>query len=574
MMTSQLRISLGQHSDRGRKALNQDCHGCCQPAEPQLRLKGVALAMADGISTSEFSQIASETAVKGFLDDYYCTSEAWSVRHSVERVLTATNAWLYSQSRNGPHRFDQDRGHVCTLSALVLKATTAYLFHVGDTRIYRLRGQALEQLTHDHRLWVSQDKSYLSRALGVEASVELDHQALHLQPGDIFLLATDGVYEHVDSAAILAGITRFPNDLDQAARHIVQQAYDNGSQDNLSLQVVRVDALPEATSHELSREIEELPFPPELEAGSEFDGYRIQHQLHANSRSHVYLATDCSSGARVVLKTPSIDLRDNPAYLERFLLEEWIARRVNSTHVMAAGPQNRPRRYLYTVTEYIEGQTLAQWLRDNPAPELETVRGIVEQIARGLYALHRMDILHQDLRPENVMIEPGGTVKLIDFGAARVAGIVEAVGPDQTNPLPGTALYMAPEYFLGEPGTERSDLYALAVLTYHMLSGRFPYGTAVAKARTVAAQRRLNYRSVLDEERAIPAWIDATLKQALHPNPERRTQELSEFTFDLRHPNQAYLSRTRPPLMERNPVAFWQCISAILAVTVLVLLAR
>lgn len=574
MMKPQLRISLGQHSDKGRKPGNQDCHGCCQPAEPQLHLKGVALAMADGISTSDVSHVASETAVKSFLEDYFCTSEAWSVRHSVEQVLAATNAWLYSQSRNGPHRFDQDRGYVCTLSALVLKAHTAYLFHAGDTRIYRLRDQALEQLTHDHRLWVSRDESYLSRALGVDALVEFDHQTLPLRVGDIFVLATDGVYEHLDNAAILATITRFPGDLDQAARSIVAQALDNGSDDNLSVQVVRVDALPEAAGKDLAREIEDLPLPPVLDVGREFDGYVIQQELHANSRSHVYLARDQASGEQVILKTPSIDLREDPAYLERFLLEEWIARRVSSQHVMAAGPRHRPRRYLYTVTEYIEGQTLAQWLRDNPRPDLETVRRIVEQIARGLYALHRMDILHQDLRPENVMVGPGGTVKLIDFGAARVAGIVEASGPDTANPLPGTALYLAPEYFLGEPGSEQSDLYSLAVLTYHMLSGRFPYGTQVARARTVAAQRRLNYRPVLDEDRDIPAWVDDTLRRALHPNPDRRIQELSEFTFDLRHPNRAYLNRTRPPLMERNPVVFWQGVSAVLAVVVLVLLGR
>lgn len=574
MMKPQLRISLGQHSDKGRKPGNQDCHGCCQPAEPQLHLKGVALAMADGISTSDVSHVASETAVKSFLEDYFCTSEAWSVRHSVEQVLAATNAWLYSQSRNGPHRFDQDRGYVCTLSALVLKAHTAYLFHAGDTRIYRLRDQALEQLTHDHRLWVSRDESYLSRALGVDALVEFDHQTLPLRVGDIFVLATDGVYEHLDNAAILATITRFPGDLDQAARSIVAQALDNGSDDNLSVQVVRVDALPEAAGKDLGREIEDLPLPPVLDVGREFDGYVIQQELHANSRSHVYLARDQASGEQVILKTPSIDLREDPDYLERFLLEEWIARRVSSQHVMAAGPRHRPRRYLYTVTEYIEGQTLAQWLRDNPGPDLETVRRIVEQIARGLYALHRMDILHQDLRPENVMVGPGGTVKLIDFGAARVAGIVEASGPDTANPLPGTALYLAPEYFLGEPGSEQSDLYSLAVLTYHMLSGRFPYGTQVARARTVAAQRRLNYRPVLDEDRDIPAWVDDTLRRALHPNPDRRIQELSEFTFDLRHPNRAYLNRTRPPLMERNPVVFWQGVSAVLAVVVLVLLGR
>jgi serine/threonine protein kinase len=81
---------------------------------------------------------------------------------------------------------------------------------------------------------------------------------------------------------------------------------------------------------------------------------------------------------------------------------------------------------VYVATEFIDGQTLSQWMIDNPRPDLETVRGLVEQIAKGLRAFHRLEMLHQDLRPENIMIDKTGTAKIIDFGATRVAGLVEA----------------------------------------------------------------------------------------------------------------------------------------------------
>lgn len=572
-MNHYLKVSTGQHSDKGRKPSNQDFHGCTMPTGPRLGMKGMAFALADGISSSDVSHIASETAVKSFLDDYFCTSEAWSVRKSAEQVLTAINSWLYAQTRNGPCRYDRDRGYVCTLSALVIKASTAYLFHVGDTRIYRLRNSALEQLTNDHRLWVSEDENYLSRALGVDSLLEIDHQSLPLRNGDMFVLATDGVYEHINAEQLIGTIHQHRENLDAAARAIIEAAVDNGSDDNLSIQIVRVDQLPEKRSGDIQRQMEELPFPPILEPRQTFDGYTILREIHATSRSHVYLAVDSETGTRVILKTPSIDLRGDPGYLERFLMEEWIARRVNSAHVLKAGLQDRPRNYLYTVTEYIQGQTLKQWLIDNPEPDLETVRDIVVQIARGLYALHRMEILHQDIRPDNIMIDDNGTVKIIDFGSARVAGIVEATTLEP-NEIPGTALYMAPEYFLGETGTTCSDLYSLGALTHHMLSGRFPYGNQVAKNRTAAAMRRLKYTSVLDDDREIPAWIDETIKKAVHPNPDKRYQELSEFTFDLRHPNQSFLNKTRPPLLERNPVVFWQGVSALLACAVVYLLAK
>ena len=120
-----LSITLGQASSRGIQALNQDFHGACIPAGAVLNSKGITLALADGISSSNVSQIASETAVSGFLSDYYCTSDAWSVKHSAQRVLASMNAWLYSQTRQSPYRFDRDRGYVCTFTTLILKSATA-----------------------------------------------------------------------------------------------------------------------------------------------------------------------------------------------------------------------------------------------------------------------------------------------------------------------------------------------------------------------------------------------------------------------------------------------------------------
>jgi serine/threonine protein phosphatase PrpC len=155
---SQLKISIGQHSDKGRKETNQDFHGVYVPNEPQLSSKGIAIVLADGVSSSDVSHIASETAVTGFLEDYFCTSDAWSVKKSAQQVLMAVNSWLHSQTQQSQYRYDKDRGYVCTLSAMVIKSNTAHVFHVGDARVYRLRADGMEQLTNDHRLWVSQEQ--------------------------------------------------------------------------------------------------------------------------------------------------------------------------------------------------------------------------------------------------------------------------------------------------------------------------------------------------------------------------------------------------------------------------------
>jgi serine/threonine protein phosphatase PrpC len=554
-----LKVAVGQHSDRGRKAVNQDFYGFRVPAEPQLSAKGIAIALADGIGSSDVSQVAAEFAVMAFLDDYYSTSETWSVKKSADRVLAAANSWLHSRTYHSSYRYEKDRGYVCTLSGLVLKGAAAHLFHVGDTRVYRLQGNSLEQLTQDHRA-----QSYLSRAVGFNPQIEIDYHALEIERGDVFVLATDGVYEHVDAAFVARAIREARGDLDDAARAIVAEAYRRGSGDNLTVQIVSVEDLPEE-GNGLQQQLARLAPPPLLEARAEIDGYRIVREIHASARSHLYLAEDLETGGRVVLKTPATDLQADPELLERFMLEEWIARRLNSPHVLKPYPQTRARRFLYVAMEYVEGQTLAQWMTDNPRPDLETVRGIVEQIARGLQAFHRMEMLHQDLRPENVMIDRTGTVKIIDFGSVFVAGV-----DDQGSRILGTFQFTAPECFVGEAGSERSDLYSLGVIAYQMLSGRLPYGADAARVRTRAALRKLRYATVLDEKRDIPLWVDAALRKAVHAEPLERYEAVSEFVYDLRHPNSELLRSA--PLIARNPVAFWRTACAVLGAIVFLLL--
>ncbi len=570
-MSGRLKITIGQCSDKGHKEINQDFHGALIPMEPLLSSKGIVIALADGIGSSQVSQIASEFAVRGFLEDYYCTAESWSVKRSVERVLTATNAWLYSRSQKSQYRYDHDKGYVCTLSALVFKSSTAHLFHVGDTRIYRVHASALEQLTQDHRVWIGADQSYVSRAVGFKAQIDIDYQALPIEKNDVFLLASDGVYEHVKPAFMINAISRDMADLDQAAKLIVAEALACGSLDNLTVQIVLVNDLPAQDAREIHRQITELALPPLLSARQIFEGYRIIRELHESHRSHIYLALDLATEASVVIKIPSIDLQGDRDLLERFMLEEWVARRINSAHVLKPCEPTRKRNFLYVVMEFVEGQTLAQWMRDHPKPELEAVRGIVEQIAKGLQAFHRLEMFHQDLRPNNIMIDTAGTVKIIDFGATRVAGIEERSAPMSKERIFGTAQYTAPEYFLGEPAGAKSDLFSLGVITYQMLSGRLPFGAEVAKARTPSAQKKLKYQSVLDEDREIPVWIDSALSRAVHPNPFKRYEALSEFVYDLRHPNATFLSSTRAPLVDRHPVLFWKLMSLALAAALLAL---
>lgn len=563
---SGLQLSIGQFSSAGVKAENQDVLGATVPRGMALTLKGAAFAIADGISSSRVSREAAEVAVQGVMRDYYCTSDAWSVKTAATRVISASNAWLHAQNRRA-HLEEIDHGRVCTLSALILKNHTAHLFHIGDSRIARLSSKSLEPLTEAHRVVISREQSYLGRAMGAEARVEIDYRDLPMAVGDVFVMTTDGVHEYLADKDI-ALILLDQRELDLAARRIGEAALSAGSDDNLTVQIIRVDGLPDQEVGVLEG-ADQLPIPPLPKDGDVIDGFRILRPIHSNARSHIYLAVS-PGGDQVALKIPSMDLREDPQYLRRFVMEEWIARRIDSPHVLRAAPAPETRSALYVVTEYVEGQTLRQWMTDHPEPDLERVRDILEQVVRGLRAFHRREMLHQDLRPENIMIDTAGTVRIIDFGSTYVSGVQEAMLDPDTAIL-GTMQYTAPEYFAGEPVNWRADLFSLGVIGYEMLTGRLPYGRDVSKVRARRDQMRLKYASARGGERPVPYWIDAALRRAVHPDPMRRYPVLSEFIADLRRPGDAARAERHVPLAERDPVRFWKTLSGLLAILSLAL---
>ncbi|TFF17954.1 bifunctional protein-serine/threonine kinase/phosphatase [Jiella endophytica] len=573
-----LAVSLGGCSEAGRKPANQDFFGAIVPRPPALGLKGIAVAIADGISSSDVGRVAAETAVKSFLTDYYCTSDAWSVRHAAGHVIAATNAWLHGESRRAARTAashegaDPDQGFVTTFSALVLKGRTAHCLHVGDTRISRLTPDGIEALTEDHRLVLSSSENYLARALGMEPHIEIDYRALPVREGDVFLLTSDGVHEHLAPAELLRIVRLGENDLDKAAKAITAAALEKGSPDNLTVQILRVDQLP-ATADEWLDGADLEPPARMPEEGTVFDGWVLERRLHVGPRSHVFAARDAETGEAAALKFLASDLSGDAGARRAFLMEEWIAARLANPHCLKALPRRRPRAALYTAMQLVEGRTLRAVLGETPRMHLAEVQRIVREAAAGLQAMHRKDMVHQDLRPENLMLGRDGHVTLIDFGAARVAGVEEA-RPFVADTLPAGALqFAAPEQLRSEVGRVRSDVFSLGVLAYHLLTGRLPYGAALARSRTTREQRGLVYETAASEDVAVPEWVEGALKKAVAIDPGRRYAEVAEFVHDLTRPNPDFVGRERQPLAVRDPVRFWQAVSAVLAFTVVALLA-
>src|SRR5262249_26312515 len=157
---------------------------------------------------------------------------------------------------------------------------------------------------------------------------------------------------YLSDGAIADIVRAAPSDLDQAARSIVAAALTNGSLDNLTCQIVRVDHPGHPDEEAFLKKLSALPFPPELALGMAFEGYTIGRELHLSKRTQVYLAKDQASGDTVVLKTPSINYEDDPTYIEMFTREEWVGQLVASPHVLKVVRPERVRGSLYYVTEY------------------------------------------------------------------------------------------------------------------------------------------------------------------------------------------------------------------------------
>jgi serine/threonine protein phosphatase PrpC len=571
MTTASLKASIGFATDKGIKADNEDFVGAIIPNEPGLTHKGIVAAIADGMSGCEAGQLASQSCVGSFLSDYYSTPDSWSVKQAGQKILSATNSWLYSQ---GQIRYQSTKGLVSTLSIVILKSTTAHIFHVGDSRIYRLRQGNLEQLTRDHRIYLANDKNYLSRAMGIEPRLEVDYKTLPLEKDDLFLMTTDGIHDFIDDRTLKSLLIE-TGDLSALADQIVQQAKTNHSDDNLSCQLLSVGSLPDAKEDEILRRHVNLPFPPPLQPGMLLDGYRIEVELHASKRTQIYRALDTYTRKQVILKTPSILYDDDTHFIEHFLYEEWAGKRIHHDNVLKVISSDRIKSCVYYVTEYLDGRTLRQWMEAHPKADILTVRKIVEQIAKGLHAFHRKEMLHQDLKPENIMFAPSGTVKIIDFGSVKIAGIAEIapLGVDNDNNILGTLNYTAPEYHTEQRGTVKSDLYSLAVIAYEMLNGSLPFGQDMPENPSIGHLASLRYVPSLHHNPLVPTWMDGALKKATAITPQLRYNEISEFLYDLNTPNPSFMrTEDNIPLLQRNPLRFWQGLSAILMGVILILL--
>tara|TARA_R110001592_G_scaffold81050_1_gene240815 strand:+ start:21674 stop:23404 length:1731 start_codon:yes stop_codon:yes gene_type:complete len=568
-MSKALIIKAAFTSNAGIKPVNEDAAGILIPDDSYLLAnKGVALSLADGVSSAEAGKEASRTAVDKFIEEYFQTPDTWSVAKAGEQVLSTINLKLFRKS----HEFSTDtKGYLATLSSVIIKGGTAHFFHVGDSRIYLFRQGELTQYSTDHVASLGNDKRFLTRAIGMDNRLHLDYGRIPLEVNDRLLITSDGVHDFIPHQKLIELMGQNVP-MQEICDQLIETASFFESDDNTSAVVAEIEQLPYESLDDYSAKLTRLPFPPVLSPGQKLDGYEVEKELFASSRSQLYLVKDIETGKRFAMKTPSPNFEEDTAYIDQFIQEEWIGIRIQHPNVVKIIRQNRLRSFLYYLMEYIEGVSLATWIANNKPPSPKRAIHIVKQIAEGLKAFHQNEAIHQDLKPGNVIVTEDQRAIVLDFGSVFVAGLAECIRPIQTEGVLGTAGYSDPIYLRGHNPGIQGDVYSLATITYEMFTHHLPYGERIEQCLSALDFDHLRYCPATKYNSVIPEWFDGALKKGCEFDLEFRYRTIDQFMKDLLHPNPEFLRDD--PVVEKNAstLIFWKLMSGFWFVTFVLLI--
>lgn len=564
-------LDIGFASLAGRKDSNEDF---CAALLPQKGEEGMGsiVAVADGVSAGGMGREAAQTTVTSLVRDYYGTPETWDTTVALDRIIGAQNGWLA-----GVNRRRHPAMGLTTLTALVLRGQSYTLAHVGDSRAYLLRGGKTQQLTQDHVAHHPDLKHQLLRCVGIEDHVVVDYLQGELLVGDVFVLVTDGVHGIVRSEVFdkrlrtLMDTTQGGN-AQEWSRKLVDMALADGSDDNVTALVVRVQSLMESTLIDAKRLADALPIPPRLRVGEVLDGWRVVQPVADNGINVLYVVQSVAPTTEnerwYVLKTL------NPARAhdaeERAMLahEAWLAQRMQSGRAAAhlvnvhQGLANaQARSAFYLLYEWHPGETLEQMLHKAGRLGVQQAVSAATQTAQALCHLHRQCVIHRDIKPANLHWGADGVLRVLDLGVALSGRESEAMRRLHA----GTPSFINPEQWgfsaLAGEGPEalpdaQSDLFALGVTLYQLLTGKLPYG------EVLPYQKGRYYRDPVAPSRInpeVPIWLDHVVRKAVARDQRKRFETAEEMLLALQRGASRPLTAPQPtPLLQRDPAAVWK----------------
>jgi hypothetical protein len=500
--------------------------------------RGIVAALAAAQTPAKGASAAAQLVVHSFAEGFFGAQRTFSPRRAAALALNAINAWLYDQIRTDT---EQNFPPV-SLTALAFTGEKFGIAHIGACRLYRSRGGEITPLNRPHLRFAPDGHAETTRAIGLDLELAVDYAEGRAEAGDIFLLISGMASESMDSV--------------QAAFALDLPA---GNGPEISAMRLEVLAAP-APDAELRHGLADLPLRPEPRVGDVWDGFVIGRTLYRGRYTILKLAHDSIEKREVVLKIPLPAMLQDEVFAAGFMREAWIGSTVRGGNVaryIELPPERRSS--LYLVMPFYNGETLEARLNRPPVMSLPDGIGIALKLCEAVQDLAAIQIIHRDIKPDNIMLLANKELKLLDLGLAYLPGIdlQDAVRPG------GTLRYMAPELLKGVQAGPRSEVYAIAVTIYRVFTaGAYPFGQreAVPFARLRAD---------------LPSWFGKILQKAMDPDPARRFADAGEMAAALHEglvtgKNDA----ARPASWHVTKLQIYQALTLFFAAGFFILLAR
>ncbi len=524
--------------------------------------RGIIAAMARAHTEStEHNHGARESAqlvVHSLAEGYFGAQRTLSIRRAAGLSFTAINRWLFGQTRNDASRH------------LVPVSVTALMFHncqigiaqIGSCLMYRYRNKKLAPLMRDHIRPLPDGRIAPTRAVGLDLEISIDYAEEPAETADRYIIVSG--FESRSHEAIYTAIASRLGGAPDAAEPFAAgllAALDNAPGADKTAMVLDILAMPPADATAANAGLADLPLRPAPREGDNWDGFVIGKTIYHGRYTLLKAAYDKIENRQVALKIPLPSMLQDEIFAAGFMREAWIGTTVRSTGIaryIDLPPERRSS--LYLVMPLYDGETLEARLHRPPPVALPDGIGIALKLCEAVQDLAALQIVHRDIKPDNIMLLPRNEIRLLDLGLAYLPGIdmADAVKPG------GTLRYMAPELIRGTQANARSEVFALAVTIYRMFSGGpFPFGQH--ESLPLARQRP-----------DLPSWLGRALRRALAEDPAERFADAGEFAKMLQ---QGLITGTSDPAPPRRAASLtklqiWQLLAALFAAGFFILLAR
>jgi hypothetical protein len=501
-------------------------------------------------------------ALSALVDGYYNARPTFGQGQALAQAVEALNRWMFAS-----HGLDAtEPGLATSLSALVFAGHRVGLIQIGAGLILRVRAGEVMRISTPQLLRLAPGRLAPRRALGHDSHILLDYQEDTALAGDRYILISD-IRDtrggRIDTTPLLAlcraatgpgaiadAIARFAPEDDGAAATAAAAR---------SVILLDIESLPEPTVAATEASLTDLPSGPIPQDGDNLDGYTIGRTLHRGAYTLLKYAVDTRSREPVVLKFPLPAMLNDRVFQAGFARESWIGTSIHSPVIGRIIPPEPERRsQLYIVMPYYRGETLESRIAREPRFSLPDIVAIGLQLAQAVEDLRAVQVLHRDLKPDNIMLPNGGGLRLLDLGLAYLAGMETGTAQG----LAGTLRYMAPEVLRGAAPDDRTEVYALGTILHRLAGfGRFPRPGADIAAALARGRPDL------------PPRLCAVIASTLETDPARRPQNAGALGRALSEALQDGSGNRVSARRFLEPLQLWRGLSLVLGLLLLLALA-